>query len=70
MRGSLRSSRIRFPRPVDDDAALVERAVWERRTNTAKAMADFTLTRLDTGAKVHLADLGGKVVLVNFWFPG
>lgn len=65
-RAELEKCRIAAKRTPDD----VERAVWERRTKTAQAMADFTLGRLDTGAKVHLGDLRGKVVLVNFWFPG
>ncbi len=47
----------------------IDRAIWDRRTKMATPMADFELARLDTGAKVHLADLRGKVVLVNFWFP-
>jgi peroxiredoxin len=47
---------------------------WHRRPNVAKIggySPDFTLPTLDAGsggpASIHLSDLHGHVVLVNFW---
>jgi tetratricopeptide (TPR) repeat protein len=49
--------------------AEAEAAVWSVRDAAAKPAADFTLTSLD-GKEVSLASYKGKVVLLNFWFPG
>ena len=50
--------------PAETDAA-----VWAARDARAKPAADFTLTSLD-GKPVSFSSLRGKVVLLNFWFPG
>jgi tetratricopeptide (TPR) repeat protein len=49
--------------------ADVRAAVWTIREKTARPAADFTLQALG-GGDVSLASLRGKVVLLNFWFPG
>lgn len=44
-------------------------AVWAARDTFAKPAAEFTLPALD-GTATSLASYRGKVVLLNFWFPG
>lgn len=49
--------------------AETKAAVWTARDKFAKPAADFTLPALD-GTATSLASYRGKVVLLNFWFPG
>jgi len=51
--------------PQDVDADL-----WRVRDAKAKPAAPFELPASRGGAPVKLADFGGKVVLLAFWFPG
>ena len=48
---------------VNDDA-------WTRRMSKAEPLKEFDLATLDGKSRVALASLRGKVVLVDFWFPG
>ena len=50
-------------------AAQVDDEVWSTLSAAAKPFKPFSLVRYDTGEKVSLESLKGKVVLVNFWFP-
>ncbi len=49
--------------------AQVDDEVWSTLTAAAKPFKTFSLARYDTGEKISLESLKGKVVLVNFWFP-
>jgi hypothetical protein len=51
------------PKQIDDE-------VWARRMQKAKPFEDFDLAKLGSSKRVKLSDLRGKVVLVDFWFPG
>jgi thiol-disulfide isomerase/thioredoxin len=51
------------PAQVDDE-------LWGQRYAKATPFKDFELTDYRTGKPVTVADYRGKVVLVNFWFPG
>jgi thiol-disulfide isomerase/thioredoxin len=51
------------PAQVDDE-------LWAERYAKATPFKDFELTDYRTGQPVKLTDYRGKVVLVNFWFPG
>lgn len=49
--------------------AEADAAVWAIRDKAARPASEFTLAALD-GGQVSLSDYRGKVVLLNFWFPG
>lgn len=51
------------PIQVDDE-------LWAARYAGATPFKDFELTDYRTGKPVTLSDYRGRVVLVNFWFPG
>ena len=51
------------PAQVDDE-------LWAERYAKATPFKDFELTDYRTGKPVKLSDYRGRVVLVNFWFPG
>jgi tetratricopeptide (TPR) repeat protein len=51
------------PRQVDDD-------VWLMRDQKATAAPDFELPKFSDDKKVRLSDYRGRVVMVNFFFPG
>ena len=48
----------------------IEDAIWRRRTSTARPAEDLGLARLDGSGVVRLRELRGRVVLLNFWYPG
>lgn len=56
-------------RLVNKSAATMEADLRSRREARTKPAPDFQLTDYRSGTKVQLANLRGKVVLVNFWFP-
>ena len=49
--------------------AETEAALWTTRDALSREAPPFALTALD-GTSVTLESLRGKVVLLNFWFPG
>jgi hypothetical protein len=51
-------------------AEQVDAEIWSRRLAKAKTFKEFNLSRLGGQEHVRLSDLGQKVVLVDFWFPG
>lgn len=55
---------------VDKSEADTAAAVWSARDTLAKPAPDFTLAKAADGASLSLSSLKGKVVLLNFWFPG
>jgi thiol-disulfide isomerase/thioredoxin/Tfp pilus assembly protein PilF len=50
--------------------AQVDEDLWARRFAAATPFKPFELKNARTGQPVRLADHKGRIVLVNFWFPG
>jgi tetratricopeptide (TPR) repeat protein len=48
----------------------VDAELWSRRMQKAEPFKEFDLARLDGTGRAKLSDFRGKVVLVDFWFPG
>lgn len=61
---------VRYGTMVGKSAEQVDAEIWTRRLAKAETFKEFDLSRLGGGKHVKLSDLGGKVVLVDFWFPG
>lgn len=51
------------PKQVDEE-------LWSRRMQKAELFKEFDLAKLGGTGRVKLSELRGKVVLVDFWFPG
>ena len=68
-RDVLNKALVAFGAKIGKTPAQVDDDVWTTLSATAKPFKDFTLVRYDTGEKLTLSSLRGKVVLVNFWFP-
>lgn len=50
--------------------AQVEEDVWSARLKKAPTVKDFVLPALRDGNNVRLNEYRGRVVLLNFWYPG
>ena len=65
-----RNAIIKYGARLGKSAKQVNEELWSRRLQQASAFREFDLERLDGTERVKLSDLRGKVVLVDFWFPG
>ena len=61
---------VRYGKMLGKSAEQVDAEIWTRRLAKAEMFKEFDLSRLAGQKHVKLSDLGGKVVLVDFWFPG
>jgi hypothetical protein len=61
---------VRYGTMLGKSAEQVDAEIWTRRLAKAETFKEFDLSRLGGRKHVKLSDLGGKVVLVDFWFPG
>jgi len=67
---SLEAALVSYGAKLGKNPAQVRQDVWQAREASAKPFAPFDLKQYVTNKEVKLADFRGKVVLVNFWFPG
>jgi hypothetical protein len=67
---SLRAALVSYGAKLGKTPAQVRQELWQVRESQAKPFAPFDLKQYVTNKEVKLADYRGRVVLVNFWFPG
>lgn len=67
---SLEAALVSYGAKLGKTPAQVRQDVWQSREANAKPFTPFDLKQYVTGKEFKLADFRGKVVLVNFWFPG
>jgi tetratricopeptide (TPR) repeat protein len=61
---------VRYGAKLGKSPKQVDEELWSRRMKIAEPFKEFELPELGSTEKVKLSDLRGKVVLVDFWFPG
>jgi Tfp pilus assembly protein PilF len=61
---------IRYGTMLGKSAEQVGAEIWSRRLAKATTFKEFNLSKLGGQQRVKLSDLGQKVLLVDFWFPG
>jgi tetratricopeptide (TPR) repeat protein len=66
----LEKAAVTFGAKVGKSAKQVDDDIWTRRVKNAETFKDFDLAKLGSAEHVKLSDLRGKVILVDFWFPG
>jgi tetratricopeptide (TPR) repeat protein len=66
---SLQSALVEYGAKLGKSAEQVDRDLWSRRMQKADPFKEFDLKKLGADDRLKLADLRGKVVMVDFWFP-
>lgn len=61
---------LKYGTTLGKSAKQVDAEIWTRQLAKAEPFKDFDLSKLGSQEHVKLSDLRGKVVLVDFWFPG
>lgn len=67
---SLETALVSYGEKLGKTPAQVREDVWQTRDAKAKPFTPFDLKQYVTDKDVKLADFRGRVVLVNFWYPG
>lgn len=67
---SLEAALVSYGGKLGKTPAQVREDAWQTRDAKAKPFTPFDLKQYVTNKDVKLADFRGRVVLVNFWFPG
>jgi tetratricopeptide (TPR) repeat protein len=66
---SLQSVLVKYGAKLGKSAEQVDADIWALRMLKAKPFKEFDLKKLGADDKLKLADLRGKVVMVDFWYP-
>jgi hypothetical protein len=61
---------VKYGTTLGKSARQIDAEIRIRRVAKAEPFKDFDLSKLGSREQVKLSDLRGKVVLVDFWFPG
>lgn len=67
---TLEAALVSYGGKLGKTPAQVHEDVWQTRDAKAKPFTPFDLKQYVTNKDVKLADFRGRVVLVNFWYPG
>jgi thiol-disulfide isomerase/thioredoxin len=65
----LRSAVAEYGHKLGKDAKQVDADVLKAREADAKPAPPFSLSGYGGGGPISLTDFGGRVILLNFWFP-
>jgi hypothetical protein len=65
-----RNAIVKYGARLGKSAKQVDEELWSRRLQKAEQFKEFDLPKLGGTERVKLSELRGKVVLVDFWFPG
>jgi tetratricopeptide (TPR) repeat protein len=65
----LQSELVKYGAKLGKSAEQVDQDLWSRRMQKAEVFKEFDLKKLGADDRLKLADLRGKVVMVDFWFP-
>jgi tetratricopeptide (TPR) repeat protein len=66
---SLQSELVKYGAKLGKSAEQVDVDLWARRMQKAEPFKEFDLKKMGSDERLKLADLRGKVVMVDFWFP-
>jgi len=61
---------VKYGAKLGKSPKQVDQELWSRRSQKAEPFMEFDLAKLGGTERVKLSELRGKVVLVDFWFPG
>jgi hypothetical protein len=61
---------VKYGTKLEKSPAQVSEELWSRRMREAAPFKEFELPKLNGSGSMKLSELRGKVVLLNFWFPG
>jgi hypothetical protein len=66
---TLHSELVKYGAKLGKSAEQVDGDLWARRMQKAEPFKEFDLKKMGSDERLKLADLRGKVVMVDFWFP-
>ncbi len=66
----LNAALLKYAAKLKKDSSQAESDIWELRDQAAKPGKEIGLPLYSEDRRITLADMKGKVFLLNFWYPG